>query len=285
VASDTSAHYYQSSDGLNLFYRDVGGQHEGSPIICLPGLTRNSRDFEDLAPYLGTRRRVLSVDFRGRGFSDRDPHWQNYHPGSYVADVWTLLDRLDVPKVIVIGTSLGGLCAMLMAAQRAERIAGVVMNDIGPDIDPAGLARIQNYTGRLPPVANWAEAAAQAKEIYGQWLPGLSDAQFERLARRGYREDDIGVPKLDVDPNVGRAVREVGPQKGDPRALFGALANIPTTLLWGMMSDVLSADIVARMRHAKPDLAVVPVANRGHVPLLDEPECLVAFDEFLQRVP
>lgn len=284
MAGDASTHYYQSPDGLNLFYRDIGGQHEGTPIICLPGLTRNSRDFEDLAAHLGNLRRVLSVDFRGRGFSDRDAKWQNYHPATYVADVWTLLDLLDIPKIIVVGTSLGGLCAMLMASQQAERIAGVVMNDIGPEIGAAGLARIQAYTGLLPPVASWAEAAAQAKEIYGQWLPGLPDAGFERLARRGFRDDESGVPVLDVDPNVGRAVREVGPQKGDPWALFAALGNIPTTLLWGELSDVLTADIVARMQAAKPDLVVMPVANRGHAPLLDEPECLAAFDEFLQRV-
>lgn len=285
MSNDANAHYYQSTDGLNLFYRDFGGQNEGTPVICLPGLTRNSRDFEDLANYVSNRRRVLTVDFRGRGFSDHDPEWQNYHPGTYVADVWTLLDVLDIPKVIVIGTSLGGLCAMAMAAQHRERLAGVVMNDVGPEINPAGLARIQEYTGRLQPVGNWDEAAQQAKETYGQFLPGLSDEDFMRLARRGFREDENGVPRLDFDANIGRAVREVGPQKGDPWALFDALETTPTILLWGLMSDILTEDIVLKMKARKADIGVVSVPDRGHVPLLDEPECHTAIDEFIQRVP
>jgi len=285
LSSDANAHYYQSSDGLNLFYRDFGGQNDGTPIICLPGLTRNSRDFEDLANRLSDRRRVLTVDFRGRGFSDHDPTWQNYHPGTYIDDVWTLLDTLDIPKIAVVGTSLGGLCAMAMAAQQGEQLAGAVINDIGPEINPAGLARVQEYTGRLPPVGSWEEAAQQTREIYGHWLPDLSDDDFMALARRGFREDEAGVPQLDIDANIGKAVREVGAQKGDPWALFDALMDIPTTLLWGMMSDILTEDIIDKMKARKSDLEVVAVPNRGHVPLLDEPECVSAIDEFLQRVP
>ena len=174
---------------------------------------------------------------------------------------------------------------MAMAAQQGERLAGVVMNDIGPEIGPDGLARIQEYTGRMPPVASWEEAAQQTREIYGHWLPGLTDEQFEQLARRGFRENDNGVPQLDIDVNIGRAVREVGPQEGDPWAMFDALKDIPTTLLWGRLSDILTKDIVDKMTARKPDLEIVPVPNRGHVPLLDEPECVAAIDEFLQRVP
>jgi len=280
----TNSHYYQSTDGLKLFFRDFGSQNDGTPIICLPGLTRNSRDFDDLASYMSDRRRVLTIDFRGRVFSEHDPNWQNYHPLTYVADVWTLLDSLNISKVIVIGTSLGGLCAMVMAAQHSDRVAGAVMNDIGPEINPAGLERVQEYTGRLTPVSSWAEAAAQTKDIYGHWLPGLSDDDFMALARRGYRENDDGVPQLDIDANIGRAIREVGAQKGDPWALFDALNEKPVTLLWGGMSDILTGDIVDKMKARKPDLEVVAVANRGHVPLLDEPECLAAIDSFIERV-
>ena len=285
MSRDANTHYYQSTDGLDLFYRVFGGQNEGTPIICLPGLTRNCRDFEDLAIYLSDRRRVLTVDFRGRGFSAHDPNWQNYHPGTYVDDVWTLLNVLDIDRIIVVGTSLGGLCAMGMAAQDGTRIAGVVMNDIGPEINPAGMARILEYTGRLPPVGSWAEAAEQTQEIYGHWLPGLTDEEFETLARRGYRENEEGVPQLDIDTNIGRAVRKIGPQEDDPWKLFDALRDIPTTLLWGVLSDILTEDIIARMQVRKPDLEVVPVPNRGHVPLLDEAECLAAIDDFLGRVP
>lgn len=280
-----SEHFFKTDDGLNVYYRDFGAQQDGTPVICLPGLTRNSRDFEDLAAYLSNRRRVLTMDFRGRGFSDHDPDWQNYHPGTYVNDVWTLLEQLSIPKVIVIGTSLGGLCAMAMAAQHGERIAGVVMNDVGPEINPAGLERVQEYTGRVGPVSSWDEAAQQTREIYGEWLPGLSDDDYKKMAWKAYREDEDGIPRLDIDNNIGRAVREVGAQKGDPWGMFAALRDTPVTLLWGVMSDILTEDIVDRMKSAKPDLEVVPIPNRGHVPLLDEPECIAAIDTFLEEVP
>lgn len=282
---EANTHFFKSRDGLNLYYRDYGAQNDGTPVICLPGLTRNSRDFDDLANHLSNRRRVITVDFRGRGFSDYDPNWQNYHPLTYVADTWTQLDLLHIPRVIVVGTSLGGLCAMVMAAQHAERVAGVVMNDVGPEINPAGLARVQEYTGRLGPVHSWAEAAEQTRTIYGKWLPGLSDDDFVRLARRAYREIEGSEPRLDMDVNIGRAVRAVGAQKGDPWQQFAALENIPVTLLWGRLSDILTMNIIDKMKAAKPDLVVVPVPNRGHVPLLDEPECLSAIDTFIEKVP
>ncbi|MGB5491862.1 MAG: alpha/beta hydrolase [Woeseiaceae bacterium] len=279
-----TAQFFKSQDGLKLHYRDFGCDKPGTPIICLPGLTRNSRDFEDIANYLGDRRRVITPDLRGRGFSDHDPEWRNYHPGTYVQDTWTLLDALGIDQVIVIGTSLGALIAMAMSAQRPERIAGVVINDIGPEINPAGLARVQEYTGRIPPVKTWEEAARQAKEIYGQWLPGLSDDDWRKMAWRGYRENAEGIPTLDIDSNIGEAVRNVGPQKGDPWELFDTLKNTPVLLLWGLMSDILTEDIVDKMKARKEDLEVVSVPDRGHVPLLDEPECLAAIDSFLQRV-
>ncbi len=284
MSTATSGHYFQSCDGLNIFYRDFGGQNDGTPVICLPGLTRNSRDFDDLANYLSNRRRVITVDFRGRGYSDYDPNWQNYHPLTYVSDVWALLDLLNIRRVIIVGTSLGGLCAMVMAAQQGERISGVVMNDIGPEINPAGIARISEYTGRAAPVTTWAEAAQQTKDIYGEWLPGFSDDDFMRMARRAFREIENDSPRLDMDINIGRAVREVGPQKGDPWKLYSALIDTPVTLLWGVLSDILTADIIEEMKTVKPDLEVVPVADRGHVPLLDEPESLRAIDAFLESV-
>ena len=284
MSTAANSHYFQSSDGLNIFYRDFGGQNDGTPVICLPGLTRNSRDFDDLANYLSNRRRVITIDFRGRGYSDYDVNWQNYHPLTYVADVWRLLDLLNIDRVIAVGTSLGGLCSMVMAAQQGERMAGVVMNDIGPEINPVGIARISEYTGRVPPVANWAEAAQQTKELYGEWLPGLSDDDFMRMARRAFREIENDVPRLDMDVNIGRAIREIGPQKGDPWELFAALQNVPVTLLWGVLSDILTEDIIERMAGEKPDLKVIPVADRGHVPLLNEPESLAAMDAFLETV-
>jgi len=280
-----NASFCTSSDGLKLYYRDFGAENPGTPVICLPGLTRNSRDFEDLANYLSDRRRVITTDLRGRGFSDYDPNWQNYHPLTYVNDVWTLLDHLGIDKVIVVGTSLGGLCSMVMSATRPERMAGVIMNDIGPEINPAGIARVQEYTGRLAPVSSWDEAIEQTRAIYGDWLPGLSGEDWKKMAWRAYREGEDGVPRLDMDPNIGEAVRKVGAQKGDPWELFDSFGDMPVMVLWGVLSDILTRDIVDRMAARKPDLQVVAIPDRGHVPLLNEPECLAAIDRFLEAVP
>lgn len=276
--------YYTSHDGLRLFYHDFAPERPGTPVICLPGLTRNSRDFDELAVHLSAARRVLTPDLRGRGFSDHDPEWRNYHPGTYVKDVWTLLDLLSIDKIIVIGTSLGGLIAMGMASQNANRLAGVVMNDIGPEVAAEGLARIQAYTGKLPPVANWDEARAQTRQIYGAWLPGLSDAEWDKMTWRAYRAGADGVPVQDIDRNIGRAVREVGPQVGDPWTLFDALRDTPTLLLHGVLSDILSPEIIRKMRARKPDLRVVDVPGRGHVPLLNERECIKAIDAFVAEL-
>ena len=284
MSTDNNAHFITSPDGLKLYYRDFGRNNSGTPIICLPGLTRNSRDFEDLAISLGKLRRVITTDFRGRGFSDHDPNWRNYHPGTYVNDVFALLDSLGIDRVVVIGTSLGGLCAMNMAAVAGDRLAGVVMNDIGPEINPQGLARIQEYTGRLEPVSSWNEAMAQSREIYGETLPGLTDADWKKMAWRAYRENENGVPELDIDLAIGKAVREIGPQGGDPWQTFDALRLIPTLVLWGRLSDILTDDIISKMKARKNDIDVVAVANRGHVPLLDEPESVAAIEQFLEKV-
>jgi pimeloyl-ACP methyl ester carboxylesterase len=276
---------YTSADGLALFYREFGPEAPGTPVICLPGLTRNSRDFIDVAVHIGDRRRVLLPDLRGRGSSAYDPEWRNYHPGTYVNDVWTLLNHLALERVIVIGTSLGGLCAMGMAATQAERLAAVVMNDIGPEINTAGLERIQTYVGKQEAPQTWEEAIEQTRANYGEFLPGLSDADWEKMVWKAYRKGDDGVPVADYDPNIGRAVTEVGPQVGDPWAIFDALGPVRTTLLWGEISDILTKDIVDKMAARKQDLEVVVVRNRGHAPLLDEPECLAAIDAVLDEVP
>jgi pimeloyl-ACP methyl ester carboxylesterase len=276
--------YYDSADGLRLFYRDYGEDRPGTPVLCLPGLTRNSRDFEDLALHLSARRRVVAPDLRGRGFSQHDPDWRNYHPGTYVADTLRLLDHLGMKRAIVIGTSLGGLIAMAMALVQKERLAGVVLNDIGPEVAPEGLTRIRTYTGRLPPVSSWEEAATQAREIYGRWWPGLGDDAWGRLARRAYRERD-GLPELDMDPAIGRAVRELAPPTGDPWLVFDALRGLPVLVLRGEMSDILSADTLGRMQAQNPDLSAVTVPGRGHAPLLDEPESLDVIDQFLGDIP
>ena len=275
---------WQSAEGLTLFYRDFGPlDGEGVAVLCLPGLTRNSRDFIELAEHLANERRVVCPDLRGRGHSQHDPEWRNYQPMSYVADTWRLLDTLGLERVVVIGTSLGGLMAMIMAAQQPQRLAGVVLNDVGPEIAPEGLARIRGYTGRLPAVDSWEGAVAQARQIYGAALPDLDDARWLAFARQGFRENAEGVPQLDHDPAIGRAIAEVSGEPPDPWPLFRAL-SMPTLALRGEFSDILSPATLARMQQEKPDLRVVTVANRGHVPLLDEPESLAAIEQLLAEL-
>jgi pimeloyl-ACP methyl ester carboxylesterase len=292
-------HRFRSHDGLSLYYRDYPG--EATPVICLPGLTRNSRDFEDLAEHLSPGHRVLTPDFRGRGHSDRDPKIGNYHPGTYTGDVFGLLDQLEIQQVFVVGTSLGGLVAMIMASQQPERLKGIVLNDIGPEISPGGHQRILGYVGLQPPVNDWEQAAQAVKAAYEVALPVQPDSFWLKHARRSYREDEQGVPVLDSDPGIGEALRKArGPLRvlkflrrwGVMRKLGGVFidpwdsfrsVSMPCLVLRGERSDILSAETVEKMRVAKPDLEAVTVPERGHTPLLDEPVSLAAIDGFLGR--
>jgi pimeloyl-ACP methyl ester carboxylesterase len=303
---------WRSADGLELYCRiyDVGalppavagggppaaGSLPGrSPaesarphaltVLCLPGLTRNSRDFEALAPHLAAHYRVVCPDLRGRGLSAWDPQWQNYHPGTYLADLLGLMQALELGRVAIVGTSLGGLLAMMLGASSPQRVAGMVLNDIGPEIDPKGIERIKSYTGTLPPVGSWADAIKQLRVVYGNAWPDLSDAMWSTLVRRSYRENAAGIPVLDCDPRVGEALRAA--PAAPPEAfwpIFAQLRPLPMLVLRGDSSDILSAGTLERMRREKPDLERVTVGNRGHVPLLDEPEALAAIDRFLGRL-
>ncbi len=274
---------YLSDDGLELFYRDFGDPGAGGvPVLCLPGLTRNSRDFVALATRLAPRRRVICPDLRGRGFSAWDPEYRHYVPGTYVKDVLTLLGALGIDRFASIGTSLGGLMTMVLAGVKSVTLAGAVLNDVGPVLSP-GIARIQSYTGKAAPVRDWGQATEQAKLVYGPALPGLSDAEWDAFARRGYRETD-GAIGLDYDPRIGDAVREVPPPApdADPWPLYERLKGVPTVVLRGALSDILEQDVFEEMGRRIPDARLVLVPNRGHVPLLDEPEATAAIDALLE---
>jgi pimeloyl-ACP methyl ester carboxylesterase len=283
TATETT-HTYRSHEGLELFYRDYAGT--GLTVVCLPGLTRNSQDFRPLAQHLSPRYRVLTPDLRGRGRSAWDPNWQNYHPGTYVTDLIGLLDHAGVGRAAVIGTSLGGIVGMLAGAQHGTRLAGLVLNDVGPEVAPEGAARISKYVGSQPPVRNWREAVEQVRATYGVALPDLSDADWERYARQSYREDERGVPRPDMDPMIGEAMRRAAGTGATPNLwpLWGMLGNLPTLAIRGASSDILSAPTLERMAREKPDLMRVTVANRGHAPTLEEPVCRQAIDGFLSKL-
>nr|MBS0020763.1 alpha/beta hydrolase [Gammaproteobacteria bacterium] len=276
---------YQSRDQRRLFYREFGDPGaEHLPVLCLPGFTRNSKDFVELAMHLSEQRRVLCPDLRGRGQSDYDSDLERYHPQIYLEDIWELLAVTGVQRVVVIGTSLGGLLAMMMAATRPEAVAGVVLNDVGPEIAPQGLARISEYIGRLPQVRTWPEALAQSKAVYELALPNLTDAEWEQFTKRQYAEDVYGVVRREYDSKLGDALRRLGRVSGDAWELFVALKEVPTLAFRGAISDILSPSVFDKMALVKADLMRVVVPNRGHVPLLNEPECRVAFERFFANL-
>ena len=283
---DYAEHLLAAEDGTELYARDyAAGQGSLVPIVCLPGLTRNSKDFETIAPRLAEARRVLAFDFRGRGRSGRaDP--ASYRPDQEVADTLRVLDTLGIERFAIIGTSRGGIAAMVMAARALPRMAGVLFNDIGPKIDKAGLLRIRSYLGTDPQFASWDEAVAALKSS-NPGFDTLSDEAWMAFARRVYREVG-GVPRADYDPALSRnfpSVADIEAGKvAELWALLDLMADVPSLVLRGEHSDLLSAEIVAGMHQHHRRLASVTVAGRGHVPFLDEPESLAAIAGWLKIV-
>jgi pimeloyl-ACP methyl ester carboxylesterase len=272
-------------DGLRLYTRVYETQRPGAAtVLCLHGLTRNSRDFEDLAPHLQHHYRVIVPDLRGRGLSARDPNPQNYQPAIYIQDIVALLDSLNAARVTVIGTSLGGLLAMMLGVGHRSRIAGIVLNDIGPEADPAGIERIKGYAGRLPPPKDWSDAIAQTKSMFGDAWPNLTAERWSTITRRGFREDASGALSVDADPKIGEMLRAAPAATANLWPFWTALRGIPMLAIRGERSDILSAATFARMKAENLDLEQLEVAQRGHVPLLDEPECIAAIDALLARV-
>lgn len=275
---------FESSDGLSLFCRDYGAAAAKNTVVCLPGLTRNSRDFAPLARRLAKHCRVLTPDLRGRGFSDRDRNVANYQPTIYFGDVLRLLDTATQAPVAVIGTSLGGLLAMALAAAVPARITGIVLNDIGPAVDPEGLARICEYVGLGAAPMTWRAAVTQAKKNYGAALPGLGEAAWLDYAKASYRENERGEVVADYDPAIGELVRAARSTVADAWPVWTALAPKPVLSIRGAGSDILSRATVERMRREKPDLETLEVPLRGHAPLLDEPGVPERIESFLERI-
>jgi pimeloyl-ACP methyl ester carboxylesterase len=282
LSSSYTDKFSPSHDGLRLYSRVYDGPNAAAPtVLCLHGLTRNSRDFEDLAPHLQTRYRVIVPDVRGRGRSARDLNPQNYQPAIYIQDLVGLLDAVAADRVTVIGTSMGGLLGMMLGVGHRARVAGLVLNDMGPEVDPVGLDRIKGYAGKLPAPRNWDEAIAQTQFMFGSAWPGLSAERWAALTRRGYREDEKGGLTVDADPMIGEMLRAAAPATANLWPFWSALRGIPMLVIRGAHSDILSAATFAKMKAEMPELEQLEVARRGHVPLLDEPECLAAIDEFL----
>ena len=279
--------WWSSSDGLRLHARDYAGAGGDArlPVICIHGLTRNARDFEDVAPPIAAGgRRVLALDVRGRGLSDRAGDPATYQVPTYAGDVLALMDALGMRRAVFIGTSMGGLITMALSALAPARVAAGLLNDVGPELHPAGIARIAGYAGKPAVLDNWDAAAAYAERTNGAAFPGRDAAFWTAFARRTLAAAD-GLPVLCYDPAIASAVAP-GAAVPDLWPLFAAFAaGRPIALVRGAISDLVTADIAAKMRAAAPHLAVTDVPNVGHAPMLDEPEARRAIARFLDMAP
>ncbi len=282
---------FTSPDGLNLYARDhaPGAGQTKLPVIAIHGLTRNSADFGGIAPELARAgRRVLAVDVRGRGLSDRAPDPMTYQPAVYAKDVLALMEQAGIERAVFLGTSMGGLITMALAAVRSKAIAAAIINDVGPEVAKEGLARIAAYAGQPVDTPTWAAAAEYAKRHNAVALPHYSDGDWDAFARRVFREGPDGAPILDYDPDISVPIKAMGAKGLVPNLwpMFGRLAKgRPTLLIRGATSDLLSPEIAAKMRKRAPTMAYAEVPGVGHAPMLDEPEAKRAIFEFLAEVP
>lgn len=282
---------FTSPDGLTLYARDFapGAGPTKLPVIAIHGLTRNSADFGGIAPELARAgRRVLAVDVRGRGLSDRAPDPMTYQPAVYAKDVLALMAQAGIERAVFLGTSMGGLITMALAAVRSKVIAAAIINDVGPEVAKEGLARIAAYAGQPVDTPTWAAAAEYAKRHNAVALPHYSDADWDAFARRVFREGPDGAPILDYDPDISVPIKAMGAKGLVPNLwpMFGRLAkHRPTLLIRGATSDLLSEPIAAKMRRRAPNMAYAEVPGVGHAPMLDEPEARAAIFEFLSEVP
>ena len=278
---------FGSVDGLRLFARDYGSPlSPWLPVVCLPGLARDSRDFHDLATHLSTHRhrprRVVAFDYRGRGRSEWAKSAESYTPLNEMNDVLDGMSALAIPSAVVVGTSRGGIIGMLMGATRPATVAGLVMNDIGPVIEPQGLARIKTYVGRLPRPDDWADAARLLRRIHGAGFPAWRDADWDEFARLTFSDDGEG-PSGAHDPKLAQTLEGIDFDRPLPDMwdVFSALHPIPALVIRGEHSDILSGGTMERMSAEHPHLETFSVAGEGHAPLLRGTQLLARISAFV----
>lgn len=279
--------HFRSHDGLSLFARSYGDPNAPLTVLCMHGLTRNHKDFEPMIAGLSRAHRFIAVDVRGRGKSQRDPNPAQYIPTVYAKDMSVLLDELGIRTVALIGTSMGGLMAMIMMHAMPKRVLGTVLNDVGPEINPIGLTRIANYVGDVEPLPDWNAAADAVAAAQRDVFPDFGPNDWVAFAKRTYRTLDNGTVILDYDPAITRTVANVKPTFRSRFAmwrLFAKMKKRPLLVTRGAHSDVLHPSTAARMvkRHKTANLVTIP--NTGHAPLLNEPAALRAIDAFLAQI-
>lgn len=277
--------YWISPDGLKLYYRDYAGPNDKPPVLCLHGLTRNSRDFAPLAETLAGDWRVIVPEMRGRGNSEYAKDTSTYTPPTYIKDVEALLAELGIEKFVAIGTSMGGLMTMLMAAKDASRIVAAVLNDIGPEIDPTGLAHIAGYVGQGRSFDTWMHAANSLRETHGASFPDYLIDTWLEMAKRTMVLGQNGRLVLDYDMGIADPFKSANdaPQP-DLWPAFKALSDTPTLLVRGELSNLLTEQTQSRMARVHGNLRTVTVPRVGHAPMLDEPESLAAIQALLADI-
>ena len=271
---------YRSSDNLRLVYDDSGDDGgDGPAILCLSGLTRNATDFDYVLPYLVGEHRVIRLDYRGRGRSQRAPDWRTYTVPTEARDVVELLDHLGLPQAAILGTSRGGLVAMALALTHRARLSGVCLVDIGLEVAPEGLEVIKGYVGRNPSAKTHDEAVAMRAALMAGF-EGVPESRWREEVEKHYRETPDGLV-ITYDAKLRDAVLETGAMPApDLWPLFDALEGLPLACIRGANSDLLSPETFAEMRRRRPDMIAAEVPGRGHVPFLDEAEALEALNEW-----
>lgn len=279
--------FVSAPDGLRLHVRRYGTPAARRlPVVCLPGLTRNGSDFHELALALGNEsaepRLVFTIDSRGRGGSDRDSDPANYSFPVELADVLTVLTALDIGRAIVLGTSRGGILAMLLGAARPGALGGVILNDIGPVIDTKGLVRIKGYVGKMPTPRSFTEGAEVLRRLGDAQFPAMTPAQWLAHARRTWKETDKGLV-LDYDPAIAKTLEAVDAEHPIPPlwGAFDSLARVPLMVVRGANSDILSAATVDAIRTRRLDVDVIEVPDQGHAPLLAEVDVIARIAAFV----
>ena len=272
-------------DGLKLYCRDYNPSAGGTPVLCLSGITRNSRDFHRLACDLaGQGRRVLAPDYRGRGKSQHDANWRNYRPIRLLRDVNALTHTLHLKHAVVVGTSLGGLLTMGLATLRTGFISAAVINDIGPDVHTAGVSRIIKYIGHDSAQTDWAAAVRYTRTAFPN-IGLLADGDWIELTQGSFVPGEDGLLHVAWDTGIAKTMA-AGARSPIPLwLLFRSLRHTPTLLIRGGKSDVLTEETARRMQVVKPDLKRVTIPDAGHTPTLNEPECRAAIADLLSTIP
>lgn len=277
--------FWTSRDGLKLHFRDYPGRADRPPVLCLPGLTRNARDFSHVAEQLAGEWRVICPDLRGRGDSAYAKDSATYNPMQYADDLDLLLEQEGVERFVSLGTSLGGLLTMIVAMTQPDRLAGALLNDVGPEIDPVGLERIRSYVGQGRSFPTWMHAARSLEEAQGAVFPHYQIADWLAMAKRCMVVGGNGRVVFDYDMKIAEPFAQSGGEAGiDMWPGVDALKGRPVLLLRGGLSDILSADVQARMAARLDDCEMMTVADVGHAPMLDEPAAVAAIDRLLAKI-